>query len=799
MRTWEGADGARDGAAVVMASHEHGNLPLELTSFVGRRREGPELKRLLSVSRLVTLTGVGGVGKTRLAQHTAAGLRRAFEDGVWFVELSSLTDPDLLAETVTVQLGVRVETTDDHLAALAAWLVHRHVLIVLDNCEHLLPACAVLADRLVKASSGVHVLATSRQPLGLTAEHILTLAPLAVPDFNTLPDPRMAAQYEAVALFTDRARAAEPSFSLTPDNSEAVAQLCAGLDGLPLAIELAAVRLRALSPSQILARLDERYSLLRAESTVTEPRQQTLRALVDWSYDLCTGPEQKLWARVSVFNGGFDLEAAEEVCSDDALPEEQVVGVIADLVEKSIIARSEIAGQARYHLYATIRDYGRRALAESGQESEFQTRHLDYFAQLAERWEVQWFSASDAVIMQRLQVEIPNLRLAMELGGAEPATTQTALRLASALWLSWRAAGLIAEGRRWLDRLLALDDRRTSTRAKALWANGWLAGLQGDLECSQAMLDDSGALGEALDDESVAAYVAQFSGHLAMSNGEVARAAQLLEFALAAHRAAGNRVGTAITLIRLALSLAALGDLERARDLSVEYLELAAENHSEWLSSFGNWALSVTMWLSGEVGEAEARARTNVNVDWTHVGKLTTAFSVEILAWTAAAQGRADRSARLLGGLEHVWQPVGAPLPGYAFLVVHHEECLAQARRVLGERAFQHAFDQGSKLSFDELLAYTLDQSGDDEELPTHLDSDAETLTKREREVADCVSRGLSNREIARSLVISERTAEGHVQHILVKLGFTSRAQIAAWFAGRNEPSTSVERSSGVS
>jgi predicted ATPase/DNA-binding CsgD family transcriptional regulator len=778
-----------------MASHEHGNLPLELTSFVGRRREVAELKRLLSVSRLVTLTGVGGVGKTRLAQHTAAGLRRAFEDGVWFVELSSLTDPDLLAETVTVQLGVRAETTGDHLAALAAWLVDRHVLIVLDNCEHLLPASAVLADRLIKASTGAHVLATSRQPLGLTAEHILTVAPLAVPDFNTLPDVRMVAQYEAVALFTDRARAAEPSFSLTPDNAEAVAQLCARLDGLPLAIELAAVRLRALSPSQILARLDERYSLLRAESTVTEPRQQTLRALVDWSYGLCTGPEQKLWARVSVFNGGFDLEAAEGVCADDALPEEQVVGVIADLIEKSIIARSEIAGQARYQLYATIRDYGRRALAESGQESEFQTRHLDYFAQLGERWEVQWFSASDAVIMQRLQVELPNLRLAMERGGAEPATTQRALRLASALWLSWRAAGLIAEGRRWLDHLLALDDQRTSTRAKALWANGWLAGLQGDLERSQALLDDSGALGEALEDKSVAAYVAQFSGHLAMSSGQVARAAQLLEFALTAHRAAGNRVGTAITLIRLALSMAALGDVERARDLAVEYLELADENHSEWLSSFGNWAFSVTMWLSGEVGEAEARARTNVHVDWTHVGQLTTAFSVEVLAWTAAALGRADRSARLLGGLERVWKPVGAPLPGYAFLVVHHDECLAQARRVLGERAFQHAFDQGSKLSFDELLAYTLDRSGDDE-VPTHLDSDAATLTKREREVADCVSQGLSNREIARSLVISERTAEGHVQHILVKLGFTSRAQIAAWFAGRNEPSASGERSS---
>lgn len=762
-----------------------GNLPLEVTSFVGRRRELAELKRLLSISRLVTLGGVGGVGKTRLALHAAGSLRRAFEDGAWFVELSSLNDPELLAETVAFQLGVRTETAGDYMSLLSERLAGHHLLLVLDNCEHLLPACAELVDKLLQASTGVHVLVTSRQPLGLTAEHTLIVTPLVVPDFHALPDARMVAQYEAVTLFTDRACAVVPSFELTPENAEAVSRLCARLDGLPLAIELAAVRLRALSPHQILDRLDERYGLLRAESAVTEPRQQTLQALMDWSYALCTAEERLLWSRVAVFNGGFDLDGAEGVCAGEEIPGHSVASLIADLIDKSIIVRTEVAGSARYQLFEMIRDYGRQRLADADQEGILRRRHLEYFAQVAEAWEDQWFSASDAETMQRLQVEVPNLRAAMEFGAMDPADTQTALRLASALWLGWRAAGIIAEGRRWLDHLLSVDRAPTAVRAKALMANAWLATLHGDLERAQDLLDSSGALGKCLGDESVLAYVAQFSGHIAMSRGDVRRAARLLEQALGAHRSLGNRIGTAITLIRLALTLSALGETDRARDLTVEYLDLAEENHSEWLSSFGHWALSVTMWLTGEVAAADVQARKNVKVDWPHVGQLTTAFTIEVLAWTAAAQGRADRAAHLLGGLQQVWRPVGAALPGYAFLVVHHEQCAATARRDLGDRAFEHAIEQGARMTFDELVSYSLETSGPT--APRHLDPAVAMLTRRERQVADCVSKGMSNKEIANSLVISERTAEGHVQHILVKLGFTSRAQIAGWFAGRSQ------------
>jgi predicted ATPase/DNA-binding CsgD family transcriptional regulator len=769
-----------------MPMSQRGNLPLEVTSFVGRRREVADVKRLLSASRLVTLVGVGGVGKTRLAQHVASSLHRAFADGVWLVELSSLTSPDLLAETVALRLGVRDETSGDHVSLLRERLAERRLLILLDNCEHILPACAALANDLLQASTGIHIMATSRQPLGLTAEHVLSVSPLTVPDFHALPDSRMLAQYEAVALFAERAVAAEPTFALTPDNAESVAHLCARLDGLPLAIELAAVRLRALSPQQILERLDETYDLLRAENPVTEPRQHTLQALMDWSHGLCSPAEQLLWARAAVFSDGFDLDAAEGVCADEAIPADMVVRLIVDLIDKSIIRRTDNAGQARYQLLETIRDHGRRKLVESGQELVLQQRHLAYYAHLAEQWEDRWFSANDAETLRRLQDEIPNLRSAMAFSMTEAGNSQTGLRLAASLWLSWRASGLIGEGRRWLDRLLAFDEDADAVRAKALWANGWLASLHGDLGPAQQLLDASGALGRRLGDDSVVAYVAQFSGHLAMSKGDVPRAVQLLEQALAAHRAAGNRIGTAITLIRLSLCLSAMGETERARELSAEYLELAQAHHSEWMTSFGHWALSVTTWLAGEVDEAESIARTNVRTDWTHVGQLTTAFTIEVLAWTAAAQGRAERAAVLLGALQQVWQRAGAALPGYAFLVPHHDDCSATARELLGERAFEQAMATGSRMTFDDLVAHALEISPP--AAPGHVAADREPLTRRELEVAGCVARGQSNREIASSLVISERTAEGHVQHILVKLGFTSRSQIAAWFAARGEP-----------
>ncbi|WP_020574124.1 ATP-binding protein, partial [Actinopolymorpha alba] len=350
-----------------MANHTRsraGNLPADSTSFVGRRTEQAEIKRLLSRSRLVTLTGVGGVGKTRLALRVAAGLQRAFPDGAWLVDLARLSDPRLLGQAVVEALEIRESSPRDPMGILSDHLRQRRLMMVLDNCEHLLEECAVLADRLLRAAPYVQILATSRQALNLPTEQTMAVPPLSLPEQDGgIPSVPTLEQFEAVALFTERATAAHRHFILSEDNKDAVVGICQRLEGIPLAIELAAARLRSLSPEQILERLDDRYRLLTAGPKNVAPRHQTLRALIDWSYDLCTPAEQRFWARSAIFAGSFDLAATEAVCADDTQPED-VIDLVTELIDKSILVREEHAGQARYRQLDLIRQYGRHRLTD---------------------------------------------------------------------------------------------------------------------------------------------------------------------------------------------------------------------------------------------------------------------------------------------------------------------------------------------------------------------------------------------------------------------------------------------------
>jgi predicted ATPase len=371
--------------AVSLAPAPVTNLPAGLTRFVGRRHELTKAKRLLSTTRLLTLTGPGGVGKTRLALQLAAEVQRAFPDGVWLVELAELTEPALLGHTVAEALGLREQSGHWRLATLTDHLTGRHLLLILDNCEHLVDACAVLVDQLLRTCPQLHMLATSRQPLSITGEHILPVPPLPVPDSDQLPPPEALARYDAVTLFLDRATSAVPSFRLTADNHAAVARLCQALEGIPLALELAAVRLRALSASQILDRLTDRYALLSAGSRSAPSRQQTLRACIDWSFELCSPAERMLWARLAVFAGGFELDAAEGICSDDQLPREAVFDLVAALVDKSILIREERDAHIRYRLLETIRQYGQEKLREGGELATWRRRHRDWYAELVAR------------------------------------------------------------------------------------------------------------------------------------------------------------------------------------------------------------------------------------------------------------------------------------------------------------------------------------------------------------------------------------------------------------------------------
>lgn len=760
-----------------------GRLPAEVTSFVGRRREVAEVKRLLSASRMVTLTGVGGVGKTRLALRAAADVCRAFPDGVWLVELAALENAELLPQTVTEALRIRDHSSKPPLEVLVDHLRDKQALLVLDNCEHLLDDCAEVSEVLLRSSSGLRIIATSRQPLGIACEQTLAVPPLSLPESG---GPTAAAdpldRCDAVRLFTERAGTVLPGFAVTEANRDGVEGICRRLDGIPLGIELATVRLRALSVQQLLERLDDRFRLLTAGSRVALPRHQTLRALIDWSYTLCTEKEQLLWARASVFAGGLDLEAAEAVCSGDGISRNEVLDLVTGLVEKSVLLREEHGQTVRYRLLETVRQYGRERLVASGQETELQRRHRDYYRELAAEAQVSLFGPDQVAWFSRLQREHANLRTALQFCFNRPGEARTGMAMATDLLYHWITSYYLGEGRRWFGEALAADTERTSIRARALWADSWLAIIQADVPAAMVLLEEARVLGKLFGDESVLGYVALYSGMVAMYRDDPTAAVALYDEALRRHQATGDPVGLASALIRLSLAYSFLGDSHRAIAIGERCLEVC-EDHSEgWHRAYTMMALGIDVWRQGDNRRATELEAESLRFNRSLNDPLGVGVNLEVLAWIAAGEGRWRRTALLLGALDTIWAAVGAPLSGYGHLVRYHDDCESRTRRALRKTAFQSVFEQGTRLSYDDALDFALEREtpGGGPEIPAALPS---PLTPRETEIAGLVAQGLSNKEIAAALVISRRTAEGHVEHILGKLGFNSRSQIAVWAA----------------
>ncbi len=757
-------------------------LPAEVTSFVGRRHEAAEVKRMLSASRLVTLTGVGGVGKTRLALRVADEARRAFPDGVWLAELADLDNPTLLAQGVTEALEIRDHSSRPAMDILVDHLRDRQALIVLDNCEHLLEECARLADRLLRAAPRLRLLTTSRQALGTAGEQSLAVPTLGLPDPEG-PRPSLAtlARCDAIRLFVERAAAIVPGFQLDEDNRDAVELICRRLDGIPLGIELAVVRLRALSVQQLLDRLDDRFRLLTTGSRTVLPRHQTLRALIDWSYELCTERERLLWARTSVFAGSLDLEAAEAVCSGEGIGREETLDLVAELVDKSVLLREEHRTSVRYRMLDTLREYGHERLAASGEEAVRQRRHRDYYRGLAADARAALFGPAQVQWFTRLHLEHANLRTALESCLAEPEQTVCGLDMAADLLYHWITSYYLGEGRRWLDQALVLCTEPDGSRARALWTNSWLAVIQSDTDAAAAMLEESRSIGTRLGLETVLAYAALYSGMVAMYRGETRSAIALYEEAVARHRATGDPVGLALALIRLSLAHSFVGDSPRAIALGEESLEVCDAYGEGWHRAYTMMALGVDVWRQGDTARAAALEKESLTFNRSLDDPLGVGVNLEVLAWIAATEQDHSRAARLLGALGTLWHAIGAPLSGYGHLVHYHEECEAAVRRALGKPAFNAACKQGARLSYTEALGYALE-----DELPsgeTSAGGRPSPLTPRESEIARLVAQGLSNKEIASSLVIAQRTAEGHIEHILSKLGFTSRAQVAVWVA----------------
>ncbi|MGW6378117.1 ATP-binding protein [Rhodococcus sp. NPDC055112] len=772
-----------------LVKQKPGNLPAELTSFIGRRHEIAEARRLLAISRLVTLAGIGGVGKTRLALRVAEDSRRAFADGVWFVALGDLQDSDLLVETVAGALGLPDQPGLSLARLLADHLSTRHTLLVLDNCEHLLGAVADLAQKLLRECPELRILVTSREILGVDGERVLRVPPLTVPDVEQPSQLEAMPRYESVTLFVARATAAVPDFALTEANCAAVAAICGRLDGLPLAIELAAVRIRAMSAEQTLQRLTDSYRLLTVGSRVAPSRQQTLRSCVDWSYELCGPREQQLWAWLSVFVGGFELDAAEGICPED-LVTDGFLDSVASLVDKSILVRQEHGAVVRFGMAETIGAYGREKLRESGDYSTAQRRHLAWYERLVKRVEIEWIGPDQVDWVDRFDREQPNLREALTFSMTESVIAtdpDVTPRMANALWLFWSCRGLLTEARYWMGRCLnGSDTASAEERVKTLYGDSLLAGMQGQLEEAAARAVECCSLAQQLGHAESLEIANYARGYLALFTGDLAAAVEPFQSALAGARAEGSHpTGTGLQIARsiggflgLAIASGLSGDEETAIACHEQVLAITAPRGESTYRAWASWALALTALEAGETDRATALLKSALPLLRRLKDLVVAGWCLESLAWAVIREHQSTRAAVLMGAAETLAQTVGRISVTLPNLLGNHEECEQLTRNTLGDKAYGEAFRTGTAMNLDESVAYALGENLTDQPRPAPVSS---LLTPRETEVARLVAAGHPNKVIASMLVISPRTAQGHVEHILSKLGFTSRTQIAAW------------------
>jgi predicted ATPase/DNA-binding CsgD family transcriptional regulator len=774
-KSWSGGVAVR-----AMMNRRLDNLPADLTNLVGRRAESTAVKERLAGSRLVTLAGIGGVGKTRLALTVSRQLRRAFNDGVWLVQLAELSKPELLALTVMQALGIRPQG-DESVARMIDYLADKQLLVVLDNCEHLVDECAHLVDAVLQACPRVRVLTTSREPLRIDGEVVFRVPPLSLPATDGPLSSGDIAQYDAITLFVERASAVAPNFAMAAGDEQAVAALCRRLDGLPLAIELAAVRMSALSAEQLLAHHDMRYELLTRGSRAVARRHQTLRAAVDWSYELCSEQEQLLWARLSVFISGIDLVAAEYVCSDEALSGRNLVEALTGLVDRSILTLDD----GRYSMLETLREYGRERLAQWGGERVFRRRHQDYYLYLAEQVEGEWFGPDQAALFGRVQHHHANLRAALESCLVEPDQTRAGFRLAAALWAFWIGCGLQREGRHWLDRLLAADAEPSAERAAALWVNGYLAVVEGAIPQGLAMLDECCDLARRLGDQPALAHATYIRGLGETFRDNLDTGIAYLEAGVRLERAApGFNPHLTVALVNLGVAACYGEYLNRAVEVLEECRATCASRGEHWMMSWTLLFLGLADWTRGRVPEAEECVREALIRKRTLGDVLGAAVAVEIMAWCAVSTRDAERAARLFGASQMLWEPHGAFLFRFERLRNWSAQYTLRAKEVLGVRAFEAAEHSGRQFTPEQAIAYALGEQRATQAADEPSDAPA-ILTRREAEIATLVAEGMTNKEIANRLVIATRTVEGHVEHILAKLGLTSRTQVAALFAGK--------------
>jgi len=746
------------------------NLPAEVSSFVGREHQLAELRRLLHRSRLVTLTGPGGAGKTRLALRLAGDLIERHRDGVFLIELAPVTDARLLELTVATACGVREQRTRPILEVLLKTLASSRMLLVLDGCEHLVDPCAALVSRIQRSCPKVTVIVTSREPLGLAGEVIWRTPSLTIPETAGGTRPEILLQSEAVRLFIERARLSRPGFELDATSSPSVAQICARLEGIPLAIELAAGLARVLSFEDILLRLHDRFRLLTGGSRAALPRHQTLRAAVDWSYGLLGTEEKDLLIRLSVFAGGFDLAAAEAVADGRA---GDVLSILTRLVDKSlVVAEPGAARQTRYRMLDTIREYAFEKLLERG-ERDIRERHSLHFLEFCQRGRLELRGRNQNDWLKRLDEEQGNIRLAVDWSLLE--NPVRALELAVAMDRYWILRGRLAEAVDWLDRVLATDAPHPAARTDALLTRSRMRWTQGDFEGATRDVDAAAELAEKLGLSLSLFAATTLRGVLKSGAGDWAAAARLHETAFQIAWQLRDPWWVASSLNNLGLIALERGDYEVARARLEQALEGFRQAGDRYISALSLDSLA-RIYIKLENREA---ARMNfleaLNISFQCSDGVNVAAELEGLAEVELSEGKPQRAIAMMAAAKAVRAPTGADMPREYKKVV--EDNLASARAKVARNVADAAWREGSSMNIEEAVRYA---TGGRPQPPAAANGGS-PLTARETEVARLIAEGLTNPEIASRLRMAERTADAHVEHIRNKLGLRARSQIAVW------------------
>ncbi len=695
------------------------NLPAQLTSFVGRETEIAEVSRLLQSHRLVTLTGAGGTGKTRLSLQVAEGILDKFTDGVWFVELASLADPALVPNTVASVLGVREEHNRLLLPTLLDWLRNRQMLLVLDNCEHLIQACANFADVLLRASRDVRLLSTSREALGVAGEiayHVPSLESPQPAEASRIPLERLA-QFAAVRLFIERARESWPAFRMTNQNAPTVAQICYRLDGIPLAIELAAARVKVLSVDEIAQRLSERFRLLTGGGRLALPRHQTLRSLIDWSYNLLTEPEQTLLRRLSIFAGGWTLQAAEEVCAGSGLEPHDVLDLLTHLVDKSLVAREEAPIESRYGMLETIREYARERLSDSGEALQIRGRHLAFMLALAETAYTHGHRLDEGIWHDRLEQEVDNLRAALE-WALSLEDTELALKLAGSVYWFWWTRGYWHEANAWLRQ--ALDkhgaEKPTAARAQALHAMGWFLYMGGDLAEARLASAESVKIDRALGDKWRLAESLTVLG-LVASLEDYKKATRMLDEGLGLSRELGYTQGIASALLGLGNCRVSEGNDEEAREHYRESAGLFKQTGDKSQLAFAARQLGLIALRRLDYPKALTLCAESLTLNLETRDHRGVAASFAAIASIAAQQGQGGPAARLYGATAALLEATGVQL-----IPMDHSEnepYMLSVRAQMGKDAYDRTFSEGHAMKLDQAVAYALQQTASLHDAPS--------------------------------------------------------------------------------